>query len=224
MLLVGASGFAFFGALGAHADDDFGGLTLSANTAIVSDYRFRGISLSDRDAAIQGGMDLSHESGFYIGTWGSSIESFAGSEFELDLYAGYSSEFNGLATDIGVLVYTYPGSDDTHYVELYSSVGGEFEKLGWTIGAAYVWDQENVGSRDNIYLYLDLALPIADTPFSISGHLAFEDGAFGDKKWDWNAGLAYQFKQFSLSVSYVDTNVDGRLGGSGVVAMLSASF
>ena len=39
------------------AQDDESPISLSANVAIVTDYRFRGISLSDNDAAIQGGLD-----------------------------------------------------------------------------------------------------------------------------------------------------------------------
>ncbi|WP_417457801.1 TorF family putative porin [Kordiimonas sp.] len=197
--------------------------TLSANAAIVSEYRFRGLSLSDHDPAIQGGFDVAHESGFYIGTWGSSIESYAGSEFELDIYAGYATEFDGLAFDIGLLAYTYPGSSDTYYLEIYSSVGGTLGTVDWTVGAAYVWDQDNVGGTDNIYTYVDASMPLGDTPFSIAGHLAYEDGAFGDGKWDWSTGISYDFEQFSLSVSYVDTNVSG-IGKGAVVGMLSASF
>ena len=49
-------------------------IEVSGNVALVTDYRFRGVSLSAGDPAIQGGIDVSHASGFYIGTWGSSIE------------------------------------------------------------------------------------------------------------------------------------------------------
>lgn len=203
---------------------DSNGFSLSANAALVSDYRFRGISLSDKDFAIQGGFDASHDSGFYIGTWGSSIEPYGGSELELDIYAGYAGSLGGFSTDIGILAYTYPGSDDTHYIELYGSLSGQMNSLGWTVGAAYVWDQENVGNTDNIYIYLDGSLPLANTPFSLAGHIAYEDGAFGNDKWDWSAGVSYAFKQFSLSVNYIDTNVAGRLGDGAVVGMLSASF
>ena len=218
---VAAAGFAAAPSVTAQDGNDF---SLSANAAIVSDYRFRGLSLSDKDPAIQGGFDISHTSGFYAGTWGSSIESFAGSEFELDIYAGYAGEFNGLSTDIGILAYTYPGSSNTHYLEVYGSIGGEVETFSWTLGAAYAFDQENIGNTDNIYLYLDGGVPLADTPFSLNGHLAYEDGAFGDGKWDWSTGLSYDFEQFSVSVSYIDTNVNSRIGKGGVIASLSASF
>ena len=48
--------------------------SVSGNVALTSDYKFRGISQSDEDIAIQGGFDFEHESGFYLGTWGSSVD------------------------------------------------------------------------------------------------------------------------------------------------------
>ena len=208
---------------GASAQESTSPFSFSANAAIVTEYRFRGLSLSNHDPAIQGGFDVSHESGLYVGTWGPSIESYAGSEFDMDIYGGYATGIEGLSFDVGLLAYTYPGSKNTYYLEAYSSIGGTAGIVDWTLGAAYVWDQENVGDTDNIYAYLDASVPLGETPFSLSGHLAYEDGAFGDDKWDWNAGVAYAFEQFSLSVSYVDTNVSG-IGKGAIVGMLSASF
>lgn len=202
-------------------DDTF---SLSANVALVSDYRFRGISLSDKDPAIQGGFDLETKSGFYLGTWGSSIENYGGSELELDVYGGYATSFGDLDFDIGILAYTYPGSSDTTYWEAYSSIGGSAGVVSWTVGAAYAFDQKSIGDDDNIYLYLDAGIPLADTPLSLTGHIAYEDGAFGNNKWDWTLGVAYDFEQFSLGLSYVDTNVNSRTGKGGVVATLAASF
>ncbi|MEM8825412.1 MAG: TorF family putative porin, partial [Pseudomonadota bacterium] len=40
---------------------------LSGNIGVFSDYRFRGISLTDEDFALQGGVDLVHSSGFFVG-------------------------------------------------------------------------------------------------------------------------------------------------------------
>ncbi|HBD38686.1 MAG TPA: hypothetical protein DC084_34445, partial [Cupriavidus sp.] len=47
--------------------------TITANVSLVSDYRYRGLSQTNRRPAIQGGFDYAHESGFYIGNWNSSI-------------------------------------------------------------------------------------------------------------------------------------------------------
>jgi uncharacterized protein (TIGR02001 family) len=43
--------------------------TLSRNVAFVSDYYSRGISQSWHKPAVQAGMDIAHESGFYAGIW-----------------------------------------------------------------------------------------------------------------------------------------------------------
>lgn len=50
------------------ASDD--GITISGNATVVSDYRFRGFSQSNEEAAIQGGFSIGHDSGLYVGTWG----------------------------------------------------------------------------------------------------------------------------------------------------------
>jgi len=199
-------------------------ISFSANAAVVSDYRFRGVSLSNKDFAIQGGFDITSDTGFYVGTWGSSIEQYEGSELELDIYGGYATTFNDLDFDIGILAYTYPGSADTTYWEAYSSVGGTMGKLGWTLGAAYAFEQSSIGGADNIYLYADLTAPIGDSPFSLASHFAYEDGAFGDDKLDWTLGLSYDHAKFSLGVAYVDTNVDSEISDAGVIVSLSSAF
>ena len=60
-------------------------ITVSGSATIVSDYRFRGISQTDKDFALQGGMTVSHESGVYLSVWGSSVDEYiaAGSDQEI---------------------------------------------------------------------------------------------------------------------------------------------
>ncbi|WP_241264392.1 TorF family putative porin, partial [Bowmanella dokdonensis] len=60
-----------------------------ANLTLASDYQFRGISQTDQGPAIQGGIDISHTQGWYLGVWGSNIE-FGQGSMELDWYAGWS--------------------------------------------------------------------------------------------------------------------------------------
>ncbi|MDO8455890.1 MAG: TorF family putative porin, partial [Burkholderiaceae bacterium] len=48
--------------------------SLSYNVGVVTDYRYRGISQSRLKPAVQGGIDFSHTSGLYVGTWASSIQ------------------------------------------------------------------------------------------------------------------------------------------------------
>lgn len=207
----------------AFADD---AIEVSANVALASDYRFRGLSLSDKDIAIQGGLDLSHKSGFYVGTWASSIETFNGAETELDVYGGYVVDLgNDLALDVGFLAYLFPGGQATDYFEVYSSLSGSAGDLGWTVGGNYVWDgQSNLAGQDNIYLYVDASYPLADSGFSIDGHFAYEDGAFGDEKLDWNLGVTTTYKGIDFGLRYVDTDQNFQIAKAGVVFSVGASF
>ena len=68
-------------------------VTVTGSVALVSDYRFRGVSQSDKGMAVQGGITATHESGAYAGTWASNLGGwgrFGGSNMELDLFAGYA--------------------------------------------------------------------------------------------------------------------------------------
>lgn len=84
--------------------------SVSANVALTTDYVWRGVSQNQEDPALQGGFDYSHDSGFYVGVWGSNV-SFGGATTELDFYAGWSTELDsGLGIDLGYLKYSYHGS------------------------------------------------------------------------------------------------------------------
>jgi len=88
--------------------------TLSFNAGVVSDYRYRGISQSRLEPALQGGVDYADKSGFYVGAWGSTIKWIkdAGGDapVELDLYGGYKGAAGGLAYDVGFLRYEFSGN------------------------------------------------------------------------------------------------------------------
>ena len=69
-------------------------LSIAGNATVASEYRFRGVDLSGGDIAIQGGVTVSHSSGFYVGTWGSSLDedTVGYGHTELDLYGGWAGD------------------------------------------------------------------------------------------------------------------------------------
>jgi uncharacterized protein (TIGR02001 family) len=89
---------------------------IAYNVGVVSEYRYRGIAQTKGDPALQGGVDYTDASGFYLGAWGSTIKwikdagSNATGPVELDLYGGYKFEAAGLAYDVGYLRYQYQGN------------------------------------------------------------------------------------------------------------------
>ena len=206
-------------------------ITVSGNVALTTDYRFRGVSLSGGDIAIQGGVDVAHESGFYVGTWASSIQGgTAYGEVELDVYGGWTGEVaEGVTIDAGLLYYVYPTTDDplnldpdTDYFEPYASVATTIGPVGATVGVAYAWEQDSLGGNDNLYLYTDFALGVPGTPLTVTAHGGYTDGVLAppflagtadDTGLDWSLGLsANVYGGLSLGVSYVGVegpSIDG---------------
>ena len=101
--------------------------TFTANVGVFSQYIFRGLTQTNRKPALQGGMDYSHESGIYVGTWltniswlreNLSVPGFTtgqyqdGGRIEIDIYGGYKANFgkSDFTYDVGLLQYWYPGS------------------------------------------------------------------------------------------------------------------
>ena len=126
-------------------------LTVAYNVGLYSQYIFRGLTQTHKDPALQGGIDLTHSSGFYLGAWASNISWLtdgeqgaaikkqpvfteskyynSGGSLEMDLYGGYRYAFGqtGLGVDVGALQYYYPGSqnkltDKANTTELYGAV------------------------------------------------------------------------------------------------------
>lgn len=215
-------------------------ITVTGNVAAVTDYRFRGLSLSGGDFAIQGSIGVSHSSGFYVGAWASSLEDSAvyGST-ELDVYAGWTGEVTpGLTFDGGLLYYVYPNGNvgDANIYEPYAALSAAVGPATVKVGAAYAWKQDSLGGDDNLYVYTDLSAGIPETPISVSAHIGYTDGALSPKLLtgvstdggvDYNVGATYNITdKLSLGVSYVGVDgasIDG-FSNDAVVGTIKLSF
>ena len=114
MLPVAAAGLLLATAVSAQQKAPEPDYTFAFNVGAVTDYRYRGISQSRLLPAAQGGIDFSHKSGLYLGTWASTIrwlKDIPGGDgpLELDLYGGYKGELaKDVTFDVGLLRYQYP--------------------------------------------------------------------------------------------------------------------
>jgi uncharacterized protein (TIGR02001 family) len=189
-------------------------ITVTGGATVVTDYRFRGISQTNENFAVQGTLGVSHSSGLYVGVWGSTIDEYVAgaSDQEIDLYAGYKHSFGGATVDVGVLYYYYPGSSDlfpgvnSDYFEPYASISGVIGPVTATFGANYAPDQKALPD-DNLYLHTELTGAIPNTPFTLKAHVGYTDSAFpGANYWDWSAGVDYTWNHLTFGVSYVDTD------------------
>jgi uncharacterized protein (TIGR02001 family) len=203
------------------------GLALAATTAAagefsstvtaVSDYDFRGVSLSAKDPALQASLDWAHDSGFYLGAWASNIDygSDVDGNIELDLIAGFSGEINdGLGYDLGIVWYTYPDSSGSElkskiidYPEIYAG-------LSWGPLEFKQWFTNDYGGSDMDASYSELnasfELPAGVT---LNLHGGYNYGEYFHQTWenyfDYSVGLGYSVNHFDMELKVTGTELSG---------------
>jgi uncharacterized protein (TIGR02001 family) len=221
--------------------------TVTGGATVVTDYRFRGISQTDKRFAVQGTFTVAHSSGLYATVWGSSVDDYvaAGGDAELDLIAGYKKTFGGTTFDVGVLYYYYPGSAEfvpgynSDFFEPYASVSHTFGPITGKLSAAYAPKQSALsignGKEDNLYVAGDLSASVPNTPLGLTAHVGHSFGpsylTIGDEYTDWSLGATYTWNHLTFGVSYVDTDkallspITGRnISKAGVVGSIGVSF
>jgi uncharacterized protein (TIGR02001 family) len=190
-----------------------------ANVGLTTDYVFRGISQTNEEAAVQGGVDFTCGR-FYAGVWASSFFGDSGAT-EVDLYGGFKHTTGPVTWDFGLLYYSYPGSfdGDGNYVELKVGASGDIWKGGTLAGTVFYAPDYN-GSLGAVWTLegsLTQVLPkVAMFSPSVSatvGRSIFDDKLFGVFELDytyWNVGLTLGFlEKWSVDFRYWGTDGDG---------------
>ncbi|MEA2098524.1 MAG: TorF family putative porin [Campylobacterota bacterium] len=101
-------------------------ITVSGDVSLTSNALWRGASLTDDTATIQGTIGIEHESGVYAGAWGTGLTTGS----EIDLFVGYATEISGISIDGGFVAYTASNSTGSH-----EHILDEFGEL--YLGASY---------------------------------------------------------------------------------------
>jgi uncharacterized protein (TIGR02001 family) len=207
---------AVLGALAAPSFVFAADLTVAYNVGLYSQYIFRGLTQTDRDPAVQGGVDLTHSSGFYLGAWGTNISWLrdnyltggptysSGGRVELDLYCGYRYTFgSGVGIDLGALQYLYPGSRDSYNfarantTELYGAlsygwiqakISTVVSKGAWSIGKADSAPEGAKNAQGTYYAELNATIPVSDLIGAKDGAASGITGIAHIARQDFNAG------------------------------------
>ena len=131
------------------------------NIAVSNNYVWRGVTQTGDQAAVSGGLDYSHASGAYVGTWVSNV-GFAASE--TDLYAGFSGEAGPAGYDVGYIYYAYPGGGPISFGEIYASGSYGPGSLGvaFTTNSEIDSDDPDAFVPGDIYINGGVDLPIPE--------------------------------------------------------------
>ncbi|HEX7387560.1 MAG TPA: TorF family putative porin [Castellaniella sp.] len=183
LIVLGA--LVFGQSIAAHADTSF-------NISTVSLYKSRGVDQDGRNQAVrpalQGGVDYSSSSGFYLGNWNSTGR-FGHADVEIDLYGGYRLQLNkDLGLDLGYIEYVYPHDNTWTDGEVYA--GLNYQRFSFK---AYRGVRPNVNDGDMYYLlgYTQPLMEGLDLKLGL-GYQTYQVEAFSNKI-DYSVGLEYAF-------------------------------
>ena len=244
--LCGAAGLALIAISGTAAADGYEvaapaaadegrKFSYSFNLGVTSDYVFRGVSQTDNDPTMQGGIDLSYGI-LYAGVWGSGLDFDAilnDANAEIDWYGGIKPTWGPATFDFGVIYYTYPSESyfgapattpDLNYVELKAGVSGTIhEKLA--LGGYIYWSPDYFAETGSVWTFEGSAgytfQQVGVFTPSITGAIGYQtssDGAYDawngfDNYTYYNAGLVLAVEKLTFDFRYWGTS-----GASNIVS------
>lgn len=202
--------------------------TFAFNVGASNDYVFRGVSQTNEDPQVFGGVDAS--SGiFYAGAWASNVDFGNGTDVEYDLYAGVKPVVGAVTFDLGAVRYGYMGSPSGSNQDYWEFKAAASTPVGpGAIGVAAYYSPEFFGGIDSaLYYEVNGSIAIPDTKLSISGAVGHQQLKGPGDYTTWNAGVGYALTDhFAIDLRYHDTDEHsfGKIYDSRFVATIKASF
>ncbi|MEL7536649.1 MAG: TorF family putative porin [Pseudomonadota bacterium] len=188
----------------------------TANAAASNNYIWRGLTQSENEAAVSGGIDFAADNGFYAGTWASNVSYAPGDVFsyEHDVYFGFAGEAGDISYDFGYLYYNYDSAAEFDFGEIYGSIGFGAFSLGLNILANTEADEgpgQDFGFGEAFYISADYATEVGDNGVELGFHVGYHDGDFNeafngvpDSYVDYNVSLAKDGFMFMISGTDLD--------------------
>ena len=195
--------------------------SVAFNAGVVTDYRYRGISQSRLQPALQGGVDFT-AGAFYLGAWGSTIKWIKDAPYngdanvEIDLYGGYKGEISkGVTYDIGALAYQYPSNKlkpSANTFEVYGAI------TAGPVTAKYSHSTTNLFGAANSKGsgYLDISATFDVGGFAVTPHIGRQTvkNNSASSYTDYSLAISKEISGITWSATLVDTNI-AVIGGAG---------
>lgn len=157
----------------------------------------------------QGGLDISHDSGWYVGSWTSNLEQEK--PLEIDSYAGFKHPLGDgkLGYELGTLRYTRPEQPDFDSQALY----GGLSVFGSRLGAAY----SSQNGRSTTTLFTDLGLQpdvgfdvtFKYSSYNLAAPVDVSNGSSVSSFGDWSVNLSRPWLGIDLNLSYSGSSLTG---------------
>ena len=170
----------------------------------------QGLVKPSSSGSFHGGLDLSHDSGWYVGQWAPSMGLSPSSNLEVDSYLGFKHPFDEtLGYEVGMIHYSYPQLDTLDSQEFF----GGLTLLGSRFGAAFSNDPD----RRNSTLFANLSgnepfgigLSLKYTSHRLNSPVSIADGGYISTFNDWSVKLSRPWLGIDLNLIYSDSNLNG---------------
>lgn len=224
--------------------------TFSGSAGFYTDYRFRGLSQTDEEAAVQGTIEWSVDTpvegvSLTLGAFGSNINFTPDTgapddgSIEIDYYGSLSWSLGDVGLSVGGIYYQYPDADNSLNQDFFEvTLGASYDiNDDISVGLDYAFSPEffgDTGDAHHIRGNASYALSFIPSPFplSLSGGVGYQDFEDDDASYTyWDIGLSAEIhKNVSVSAQYIDTDTsplifeDRDIADSTVVGSISVSF
>jgi len=201
--------------------------TLTGNAGLFSDYRFRGFTQTGYKPGFQGGFDVAHRSGFYLGSWNANVEQslYRGASLEMDVYGGYKVSVGPVGVDLGAITCRYPTRAKTaplgevHHDEAYVGLSYAFLSAKFSYGLSNYFglgDGTVTDTRGNWYLDLSASHDLGQG-WGVNAHYGRQSirnataPAIGLKETtvdDYKVGVTKDLSGWVVSAAWLGTSKD----------------
>lgn len=193
--------------------------TVLSNIGLASEYISRGLQLNWGHPSIQGGIDITHRSGWYVAAWASQLTEnyYANGTVELDMYAGHRGKIGELNYDAGLGAYYYPGADYKDAIPKGAYPSKRYDTVEAILGLSYDWLNLKYSlCLTDYYGYDDRTVPLSVWNSGVLGGVRPGHGTKGSGYLEANANIdlgnayvlglhaARQFVTNSENLSYND--------------------
>jgi uncharacterized protein (TIGR02001 family) len=201
-------------------------IPVSYNVGVATDYVFRGITQNTHAPVVQGGLDYSHPTGLYVGTWASNVKwikdrdaiATGDANVELDTYFGFKSAIaNDYGYDVGYVRYNYLGTytpqvgfNNADTSEIYGAASYKFVSLKYSYSLLDGF-MTIPGTRGTNYIDLSANYPLEDAGMTIGAHIGKQTFSGTDAYavspgyTDYKLSASKDFSSYILSLSYTNT-------------------
>lgn len=210
---------------------------IDGNAMVVSDDRFRGESLSNRQPVGEVSLEASIPAGWFAGlsavtsAYSRAPAATAGRQAEVDLSGGWSKSFGLLTPSAGLIGYVFPGGSGTASFEAFGALAAKLGPAAITGGVNYAPRQGNLG-RDNLYLSLSPSIGLPGTPVTLRASVGREAGSLqggAHAKLDYGAGVEARYHRLTFTARWSANDLgaaadDRRRARAGLSVGVGATF